>query len=78
MKRGVYKWGWKKRQEYDVTDSQVVFSEVRVGDGSSSFAEVNTVPHNHGQGSRLRERRLQEAVPCDADALAEDDASDVS
>ena len=72
MKLGVYKWGWKKRQEYDVTGSEVVFSEIRVGDGSSSFAEVNTVPHS--QGSWLGERRLQEAVPCDADALAEDSA----
>jgi hypothetical protein len=42
MKIGVYKWGWEVPRQYDVLDSQVTFSELRVGDASSSFDEVDT------------------------------------
>jgi hypothetical protein len=44
LKIGIYKWGWKGKREFDVTDSQVTFSEIKIGNGSSSFAEVNTAP----------------------------------
>ena len=44
LKIGVYKFGWKFPAGYDVTDSQVTYSELRVGDHSSSYAEVDTSP----------------------------------
>ena len=42
MKIGLYKWGWEVPREYDVKDSQVTYAELRVGDNTSSFDEVDT------------------------------------
>ena len=51
MKLGIYKWGWAARHigteqasagSYDVHDSKIVYSEIRVGNASSSYDEVET------------------------------------
>ena len=59
LKIGVYKWGWKEPADYDVTDSQVTYSELRVGDASSSFAEVDTAPPGVGREREQHRRQLQ-------------------
>ena len=42
MKIGLYKWGWEVPREYDVLRSRATYAEIRVGDKTSSFDEVDT------------------------------------
>eukprot|EP00935_MAST-01C_sp_MAST-1C-sp1_P000853 g853.t1 len=43
FKLGIYKWGWKQQQRnYDMKLSQVTYAALKVGDETSSFAEVST------------------------------------
>jgi len=45
MKIGIYKWEWEVHQAYKVTNMQNYYAEVKVGDHTSSYAEVYTGLH---------------------------------